>query len=444
MRSWTTIHQRRYRARKGQVSAVATILGLLLFVAFIANFIIAELPAEMQQNETSHILLVEDQLARLQATILAEAQNPGIHVALVSPVTLGSQAEPPFGLAAESTIQTEFASVGTVANYQISTIHYLPMTWPPGAPASPGGAGTCSTAGAVNTYNEAVSGAAKAVTISGSGASLYYNLTGSNDTLTITWSGPNMNALHLVVNGSNDSVTFKKTATDVGSPHGTFLFYGATDKFTLTPSGSHSGAGGTVLSVQFFGSINGICPWGNLSATDKLGTFGTGGTFVNVTTTWWNGVGYVSPQHFHTYASGTESYQNSTGFAQCAFTKDFPSSFTAQESGGLLVNIYNHYIAQTLVAYDQGAVVSQEAGGGSIVIDQPSISVTDRPAGTVGFVTLVNLQMAPSLQAGLSTAAIMSQVLSVSHFSVLANSNRSLTSPFNFTITTLFPDAWWA
>src|SRR5580700_1712272 len=214
MRTWSTIRQRRYRARKGQVSAVATILGLLLFVAFIANFILAELPAEMSQNETSHILLVEDQLARLQATILAEAQNPQTHLALVSPVTLGSQAGPPFGLAATSTIQTEFSSVGTVANYQVSNIRHLALAWGSGSACLAGGHGTCNTAGAKNTYNEETNGTAEAITVSGSGSSLFYNLTGSNDSITITWTGPNMNVVNLVVNGSNDSVTLKKSATD--------------------------------------------------------------------------------------------------------------------------------------------------------------------------------------------------------------------------------------
>jgi hypothetical protein len=444
MRPWTTIHQRRYRARKGQVSAVATILGLLLFVAFIANFILAELPPQMTQYETDHIILVEDQLARLQATILAESQNASVHLALVSPVSLGSQADPPFGQAATSSIQTEFSSVGTVANYQISSLNTPPMTWGAGSTCLAGGHGTCATAGAKNFYNEATNHSAEAITVSGSGASLFYNLTGSNNTVTITWSGPNMNVINLVVNGSNDTVTFKKTATDAGSPRGSFEFYGAEDKFLLTPTGSHSGAGGTVLAVQFVGSVNGICPWGNLSATDKLGAFGAGGTFVNVSTTWWNAVGYESPVHTHTYASGVETYQNSTGFAQCAFTKANPTTFTAQESGGILVNIFNHYIAQALVAYDQGAVVSQEAGGGSIVIDQPTISVTQQPAGTIGQVTLVNLVMTPSSQSGLSTASVMSKILTVSHFAVFASANRSLSSPFTFTIKTLFPDAWWS
>ncbi|MCI4361669.1 MAG: hypothetical protein L3J77_00530 [Thermoplasmata archaeon] len=444
MRSWTTIRHRRARSRKGQVSAVATILALLLVVSFIANFLVGELPGDMEQIETSHILTVEDQLARLQATIMAEAQDVGTKVALVTPVTLGSLAEPPFGQAATSSIQTELPGVGTVANYQLADLAPMALTWNSGSACLAGGHGTCSTAAAKNTYNFEGNSTALAVTISGSGASLFYNLTGANDSLTLTWSGPNANKAVVVMNGSNDSVTLKKSATDTGSPVMSFSFYGANDKFTLTPSGSHSGPGGTKIAVSFVGSINGICPWGNLTATDKLGTFGTGGTFVNVSTTWWNAIGYQSPPHTHSYSSGFATFQNQTGFARCAFTNEYASSVTSQESGGLLVNIQNHYVAPALVAFDQGAVVAEEAGGGSVMVDQPTLVVTNRPAGTIASLTLVNLVMTPSTESGLSTAAVMTQILSVSHFAVIARANQSLSSPFNFTITTLFPDAWWS
>jgi hypothetical protein len=445
MHSWTTIGHRRSRSRKGQVSAVATILALLLVVSFIANFLVGELPGDMEQIETNHIVQVEDQLARLQATISAEAQDPGTQVALVTPVTLGSLAEPPFGQAATSSIQTEIPGVGTVANYQFAALTPMALTWNSGGSAClAGGHGTCSTGAAKDTYNFEGNGSVLGVTISGSGDSLFYNLTGSNDSLTITWSGPNANKAVVVLNGSNDSVTLKKSATDTGSPVMSFTFYGANDKFTLTPSGSHSGAGGTKISVSFFGSINGICPWGNLTATDKLGVFGGGGLLVNVSTTWWNAIGYQSAPHTHSYSSGFATFQNQTGFARCAFTNEYPTSLTSQESGGLLVNIHNHYVASALVAFDQGAVVAAEAGGGSVMVDQPTIVVTDRPAGTIASITLINLVMTPSTEAGLSTAAVMSQILSVSHFSMIARANESLSSPFNFTINTLFPDAWWA
>ena len=444
MRRWTTIHQRRYRARRGQVSAIATILGLLLVVAFIANFLIAQLPGQMDQLETSHILTVENQLARLQATIAAEAQISGTHLALSSPLTLGSEADPPFGLAASSSVQTELTSVGTVVTYQVSTFTDPPITWNSGSACLAGGHGTCSAAGVKNTYNFAGNGSTLGVTISGSGDSLFYNLTGSNDTLTLTWSGPNAVTGVVVLNGSNDSVTFKKSATDVASPSFSFTFYGQTDKFTLTPSGSHSGPGGTRVAVGFIGTLGGLCPWGNLSATDTLGAFGNGGTFVNVTTTWWNSLGDRTGPHSKAYGSGIATYQNSTGSMGCAFTNAFPTTFTAQENGGILVHLFNHYIAPALVAFDQGAVVAQEAGGGSIMVDPPAISVSNIQQGTVGSITLENLVMAPSTESGLSTASVMSRVLSATHVTLVGTSAQALTAPITLTITTLFPDAWWA
>ena len=446
MGRWTTIHQRRYRARKGQVSAIATILGLLLVVAFIANFLIAELPGQMQQIETTHVVTVEDQLARLQATILAEATNPGVHVALASPLTLGSPSDPPFGLAASSSIATELPTNGTVATYQVSNLNPAPITWGSGSACLPGGTGTCNTAGVKDTYNYAGNNTTRTVTISGSGDTLFYNLTGSNDILTLTWSGPNAGGGRVVINGSNDTVTFKKTGTDAASPSFSFAFYGQSNTFTLNPVGSKSGPGGTKVAVLFAGYGSGICPWGNLSATDTLGNFGTGGKFVNVTTTWWNAIGNESAPRSQNYGtgSGVATFVNETGFTGCAFTKAFPTTSTVQEGGGLLVHIFNHYIPQALIAFDEGAVVAQESGGGSVMVDPPSVVITHRPSGTVGAITLLNLAMTQSTQAGITTTAIMSKILTVSRLTLTATEEQALSAPLNLTISTQFPDAWWA
>jgi hypothetical protein len=66
-----TIRQRRWRSRKAQVSAVATIFGLLLVVSFIANYLSTVLPGQMEVNELSHIATVENELSRLQAIAYA-------------------------------------------------------------------------------------------------------------------------------------------------------------------------------------------------------------------------------------------------------------------------------------------------------------------------------------------------------------------------------------
>ena len=49
----------RRRGRRGQVAAVATLLGLLLVVTFIANFLTTVVPNQMQVNDLNHEVTVE-------------------------------------------------------------------------------------------------------------------------------------------------------------------------------------------------------------------------------------------------------------------------------------------------------------------------------------------------------------------------------------------------
>jgi hypothetical protein len=100
-----TIRQRRWRARKGQVSAVATIFGLMLVVTFISNFILLQLPGEEASNEYAHVLEVENQLATLQSVLFLQSKAVAFPYTLTAPVTLGSQGVPPFGQAATSTLE---------------------------------------------------------------------------------------------------------------------------------------------------------------------------------------------------------------------------------------------------------------------------------------------------------------------------------------------------
>jgi hypothetical protein len=101
---WKTLRQRRGRARKGQVSAIATIFGLLLVVTFISNFILLQLPGEEASNEYAHVLLVENQLATLQGVLFAQSRVAAGPYTLTAPVSLGAQGVPPFGEASGSTL----------------------------------------------------------------------------------------------------------------------------------------------------------------------------------------------------------------------------------------------------------------------------------------------------------------------------------------------------
>ncbi|HEV2449785.1 MAG TPA: hypothetical protein VGU43_05175, partial [Thermoplasmata archaeon] len=62
MRSRKTIHRRRIRSRRAQVSAVGTVLGLLLVTTYIAGYLATTLPSQMQELEFEHELQVENQL----------------------------------------------------------------------------------------------------------------------------------------------------------------------------------------------------------------------------------------------------------------------------------------------------------------------------------------------------------------------------------------------
>jgi hypothetical protein len=86
------------------VSAVATILGLLLVVTFIANYITTTLPNTMGQNDLQHEVMVENQVAQLGGVLQEAAQQGVVGAQISGPVTLGSAGAPPFAGQDPSTI----------------------------------------------------------------------------------------------------------------------------------------------------------------------------------------------------------------------------------------------------------------------------------------------------------------------------------------------------
>jgi len=97
----------RLRGRRAQVSAIATILGLLLVVTFIANYLTATLPNAMSVNDLNHVVLIENQVGRLQALLQAASQDNAVLAQLTQPVTLGGQGIPPFASADPAMIGPE-------------------------------------------------------------------------------------------------------------------------------------------------------------------------------------------------------------------------------------------------------------------------------------------------------------------------------------------------
>ena len=75
---------------------MAVILGLLLVVTFIANYISTTLPSQMGQNDLQHEVTVQNQVAQLAALLQEVAKADAIDAQVSQPVTLGSTSAPPF------------------------------------------------------------------------------------------------------------------------------------------------------------------------------------------------------------------------------------------------------------------------------------------------------------------------------------------------------------
>ena len=450
MRRFRTIRQRRRRANAAQVAAVATIFGLLLVVTFISAFIIEPLPANMGALEYQHLLQVENQIARLQATVLAEAAHPGLDLSLSTPITLGSQALAPWASPSSGSIEPESTILSTQTNYGIAEVFSHQPNWNNGSSCLFGGSGHCAGNGNLDTWN--VTGknhTSFTLTVNGNSNSAEYNISGNNDTITISWTGGDTGFVYFIINGSNDIINYNKGGSDTTSPVVTFLFYGQNDVFNFSPSGSHSSRGQMTLNVVFVGSLSEICPYGNLSNTDTLGALGTGGSNLWMNVTWWNALGYASAGHFVTYPGGGSSNEhlgffNNTGYVACAFTDQFASSYTQQFESGILVTLNNRYIPPAYVAFDQGAVIESEEGGSSVIVSPPPIVVKHTPQGFAASVTLINFIGNFSESGGIATSAITTRIVNVHSFSIVnGQSGFHLELPFYLNITTAFPLAWY-
>lgn len=449
MRRLRTIRQHRRRANAGQVAAVATILGLLIVVTFISVFVIQPLPAQMGALEYQHELLVENQLARLQATVLAEAKNPNLAFSLSAPITLGSGAIPPWAGPSTGSIQPEDAVIHTQTFYDVGQVFPAPPNWNTGSNCLLNGSGKCASNGNIDTWNVTnANNTAFDLKVTGNSNSVQYNISGNNDTITIDWIGGDTGFVQFIINGSGDTVIYNKGGSDTTSPTANFLFYGQNDTFDMNMAGSHSSKGGITVNVQFVGELNQICPFGNQSNTDRLGSLGSGGSNLAMNVQWWNAVGYASAPHTVPYPGGAGSnesitFKNLTGVIGCAFTKAYVSGYTSQYLSGIRVHLYNHYLAPMDLVYDQGAVIGAAEGGGSIMVSPPPISYFLQPAGIAARIMLVNFVGGFAASAGVSTSAVTTQVIAEQAITITnGQTNFYITTPVFLNITTPYPQAW--
>lgn len=95
-------------------------LGLLLIVTMLANYLATELPGQMAVNEGDHELQVENQLLRLGSLLRGAAASGALGAQLSQPISLGSQGEPPFAPPSGGAIGPGVAGSSMYATFTVS------------------------------------------------------------------------------------------------------------------------------------------------------------------------------------------------------------------------------------------------------------------------------------------------------------------------------------
>ena len=480
MRKW------RLRGRRGQVAAVATILGLLLVVTFIANYLTTTLPSQMSVNELDHAVQVENQLGRLQAQIQAATTDGAVGAELTQPVTLGSTGVPPFAPADIGTIGPANSSTGF-------TVAYLNYSAPWGGTA--GGyskpASSCifalstmtCTAAAVVLYNftgtpiapgfvltEAGGGTYNLnVTTSGTSAlheliavtlthaaNLNLQVLGNNDTVSVLMPAGGSVA-HIIVDGNYDSLTFTNPAAATvqvltvgvhdsvvvsGTVSGAFVliasFFGATSTVTVTTG---SIASGSVFAVYFNSYTPAApvpsCPVLSLAPGDTVagGVSGSGAYYVT-----YNDSTSVTvappPVWWHTWVL--------TPAVICPF---YYPVYETTSSSGIDVHLANTYIPAADVAFDQGAIVYAQPGGVPILVDGPMITANQTPAGVLNSISVVVPQFTGTFgtDSGIATTEITTRLLALNSVQLnpVNNPLPGVTTLYVYVaVTTTYASGW--
>ena len=472
---------------------MATILGLLLVVTFIATYLATTLPNQMQVNDLNHDLQVENQLGQLQAQLVAATQAGAIGAQLSQPIALGSAGTPPF--AGQDTGWTSALPQGS--GLSVSYTALGPEVYAPPIGYAAGGTAasctltatslTCPSGGYSAKVNFAGNSQTFSLSLAGSGftgANVSTNSStitvselssggndlrfiGSHNTITVTGSGSG--PANLTILGSNDTVSISGT----GSSPIVLYVYGNFDAITWpTDSGSGAvrivvyGSGDTLAfpsvssSSKFAVYLNGFsatvpssseCPYGNVSATDAVTSFTatSSGTLLETLN---NSAGYYANRTVS--ASWTAKYQN-VPQTTCPFFQAGLISLGngLTPGGGFVVHLRNTYAPIAEVAFDQGAVVFAQPGGTPTLYEAPQLHVKLANA-TVGSTNYENVTQAvlwiPEFvgqipgEAGTGTSDFSFELLGIQNVVLSPNSGlaASPATPVNFTVTTPYAAGW--
>jgi len=462
----------RKRGRRAQVSAIATLLGLLLVVTVLANYLSTQLPAQMAVNDGVRTAAVEDQFARLAGSLRTLAQSGGVGGVLTQPISLGSVGAPPF--AGPDGGQISPGRVGTQLSVSYTVVG--PKTFnPPGGWAAGGNlfksGCTYSPAGSENPTTVSCKGStvltqnftngSHFISVTG-GADLHLNFTASNSTVvvgaaggvgnTVTVVGSHdiifLNAtggstVHMIVVGNHDTVSCS------GKGGATVRLYlvgdydavswsanGASSSFVESAWGSYDSTDTTNTNAAVyytgFDAANpstSVCPYANASSTDSVS--GSGGTVQ------YNNTGYTGSG-----SSGgwTETWAKWTGL-NCPF---FYTLQVAQKPSGttgatILLALRNTYAPAAQLAFDDGAVVYAQSGGAPQVVVAPGINYT------AGVLTVWVPEFVNNVRtdAGVGTAVLSLRLVSVLDIHLPSNGfSLAPSSSVSISVTTPYAQAW--
>ena len=499
------LRQWRLRGRRGQVSAVATILGLLLVVTYIANYLTTTLPQQMSTNDLNHVVEVENQVGRLQALLEAATTADATGAQFTQPITLGGAGQPPFASADAATIGP--ATSGSSFNLTMPIGGAFTYTPPKvttnthntpagctftGAPTTGVACTTATTlfwnftsavqqnyaisvANGIYFINGSVSGASTAALsvittgLTGTGI-LDLMIVGSNDSipLTITASG----TVNVVIVGNYDNLTIADTAaaanvnlTEAGLHDTTWIssapgitfngwISGTTDSVTVTKAIANLNAE-TQASVYFQGDSPSAtaCPNDDTAISDFVagGHAKAGGVYYghynvtyNVTSTPFTPT-TAPPVIWSEYNPSYINLVLSTP-GQCPFYIQAATPlYLGALGGGFNVQLANSYLPPADIAFDEGGVIYSQSGGAPIMLDPPAFTATlssgDLATFSIWFPVFVGTI---PVEYGLSTAEISTRLLSVDSITLTPTSSTTIAanSNLNITITSPFAAAW--
>jgi hypothetical protein len=462
------------------------LLGLLLVVTFIANFLTTVVPNQMQVNDFNHVIAVENQLGRLAALVASGGGSGAVGMQFVQPISLGSDGVAPWAPPDGSSLGAGRIGSSLAFSYGLlgQFVYSPPLGYPQGGPALPATCTftsithtgiTCTAAVTRLAYN--FSGNSKAFSVTSTSSAGLFALNFSTNHSTILVSAVGGTRVDIAIYGSNDSVTVSANggaqlnvtlvgnndylnmgqtggATVVVRMYGTLdslyeastgtgkmlvIAYGNSDSITANASGVATYTA-FVTGFNATSPISPLCPYDNVSGTVTLHGTGPSASYnAYLNNTAFTGSSTAAPWtvHFQAVAPTT-----------CPFFSRQPISIASPSTtgAGLALRLSNTYAPSGEVAYDEGAVIYAQYGGFPVVVNPPSITLTH----VGGLVTAASLSIPyfsgpTGAASGIGIETINLRLVHTLSLTVSAGAPNLAINPnvpISLVVTTPYAEAW--